>query len=202
VKPVTQPVASNSTADGIPRLGGLIVPADCRDCDGMGYHDDDPGQLCASCRGTGEHHDIPNAYGQLGVTTVYVYLDGEDTSAQPRKLVRLKTSTCETALTLEGAERLASRLHSAVYDVRRKEKERVFANELANGERPLELVRDQLGPLAFNCLTRTGVLTIERAAAMTDTELLAIVNLGVVSLERIRAVVGRSCRPGQAEGAR
>ncbi len=195
MKPVTrQPAASNSTADGIPRLAGLIVPTDRQDR--VGYHDEDTEQLC----GTGEHRGIPDAYGQLGVTALYVDRDGEDTSAEPRKLIHLETFTCEIELTLEGAERLASRLRSAVYDVRREEEERAFRNALASGERPLESVRDQLGERAFNCLAREGVLTIERAAAMTDAELLAVVHLGFGTLERIRAVVGRSCRPGQPGG--
>jgi hypothetical protein len=201
VKSVTQqPAASNSTADGIPGLASVIVPTDCQDCDGMGYHEEDSEQLCASCRGTGEHCGIPDAYGQLGVTAVYVDLDAQDTSTEPRKLVHLETFTCETALTLEGTEQLASRLHSAVYDVRREEKERAFTNALASGERSLESVREQLGERAINCLAREGVLTIERAAAMTDAELLAIVNLGLGTLERIRAVVGHGCRPGQPGG--
>jgi hypothetical protein len=142
---------------------------------------------------------IPDAYDQPGVTALYANLDAQDTSAEPRKLIHLETFACEIKLTLDGAERLASRLHSAVYDVRCEEKERALTSALANGEHPLESVRDQLGALEFNCLAHEGVLTIEQAASMTDAELLAIVHLDLGTLQRIRAVVGRSCPPAHGE---
>lgn len=202
MKPVTQQTAAASPTADTPPRPGLILPTDCPDCHGMGYPDDIPEHPCASCRGTGKYSGIPNAYGEPGVTAISVANDGQDTSADPRKLVRLETFACEIPLTLEGAEQLASRLYNAVYGVRHDDKERAFRAALANSERPLESVRDQLGPRAFNCLAREGVLTIERAAAMTDAELLCIVNLGFGTLQRIRAVVGRSSRPRQTEGDR
>jgi hypothetical protein len=156
-----------------------------------GNPDEDPEQPFASWETTG----IPDAYGQPGVTSISVERDGQDTRDKPRKLVRLETFACEIPLTLAGAEQLASRLYDAVYEVRRTERERARTNALASGEKPLESVRDALGTRAYYCLARAGVLTAEQAAAMTDAELLCIVNLGIGTLQRIREVVGRSHPP-------
>ena len=160
-----------------------------------GNSDEDPEQPCASSATTG----IPDAYGQPGVTSISVESDDQDTSAKPRKLVRLETFACEIPLTLDGAEQLASRLHDAVYEVRRTERNRARTSALGSGEKPLESVRDALGTRAYYCLARSGVLTVEQAAGMTDAELLCIVNLGIGTLQRIREVVGRS-HPPAAEG--
>jgi hypothetical protein len=192
----TAPASPTQTPAGPPAPPPIpMAPEHCPDCEGFGYHDAEHLHRCGRCGGTGEYNGIPDARGRLGIISIHLGIDGLQLTEDPRKVVHLETRTGDTALTLDGTEKLASRLYELVAGARKEEKEHAFAAALANGERPLESVRDQLGERAFNCLAREGVLTIERAAAMPDAELLCIVNLGFGTLERIRAVVGRGCRP-------
>lgn len=175
----------------------------CPACGASGLDRQDPDECCTLCEGTGKYTGIPDAWGEYGVDAVYLDTDGEPDSetGQPRALVRINTFSCDTTLTLDGAEELTRRVFRVVDSVRHQAKERAARDALAAGERSLELVRDELGPRAYNCLARGGVLTIEQAARMSDKELLAIVNLGVAALERIRTVTGRD-EPAPENAAR
>jgi predicted flap endonuclease-1-like 5' DNA nuclease len=173
----------------------------CPPCDATGYDAQSPDECCSRCHGTGDYSGIPDAWGQYGVEAVYLETDRETTSDEPRRLVRLDTFTCETALTAAGAEELIARLYDAAREMSSQEAESALAKALARGERRLHSIREELGPRAFNCLARDGVLTIEQAAAMTDEEMLRIVNLGVTTLAHIRSVVARARRPDTGEAA-
>lgn len=186
--------ARRITPKSTPQRTSDEVAEDCPWCSGSGYDEQSPDACCSHCDGTGDYSGIPDAWDKYGIDAVYLDTDSETTSVDPRGLVRLDTFTCQTALTLEGAEELISRLYRAVREIDRQAAESALANALASGERPLNSIRQELGPRAFNCLARQGVLTIEQAAAMTDEEMLCIVNLGVTTLERIRSVVGCSPR--------
>lgn len=161
---------------------------ECPACEGSGKDPEDETKDCRSCDGTGDYPGIANAWGQYGVSSVYIDTDGEDKSADPRKLVCMDTFMCETTLTPEGAIELADRLHARAGEIRDEQKagERKDA-ELA-GEHFLETVRDRLGERAFNCLRRSGVWSIEGVRRLSDAELLAIPNLGDGTLARIREV--------------
>jgi hypothetical protein len=191
-RPTTPNNTPEQTSDELLLRTAAVVTEDCPSCGGSGYDEQSPDECCSRCHGTGDYSGIPDAWGKYGVDAVYLDTDRETASVDPRGLVRLDTFTCETALTLEGAEELISRLYRAVREIDRQAAESALANALASGARPLNSIREELGPRAFNCLARQGVLTIEQAAAMTDEEMLCIVNLGVTTLERIRSVVGRS----------
>ncbi|HEY3944420.1 MAG TPA: DNA-directed RNA polymerase subunit alpha C-terminal domain-containing protein [Solirubrobacteraceae bacterium] len=172
----------------------------CPECQETGYELDDRGETCDRCGGTGEYTGILDKYGNHGVNTVY----GETRYAGPGvdpRVVYMETSGFRTALTIAGVEELISRLYDAVREHRRREANCALTAALAAGERPLERVREQLGARAFNCLGREGVFTIEHAARMSDKELLAIVNLGDSTLQKIRAVVGHSSQPGTSKAS-
>lgn len=188
----------NSAGPPTPRP---MAPYYCDACGGAGRNEEHPVQVCSRYEGTRTYKGVADAWDRLGVTAVYVDIDRLDLGDEPRQLVRLETFDTDTALTVDGAEKLASRLYGVVFRLRGEAKQRDFAAALANGERPLESVREQLGARAYNCLGREGILTIERAAAMSDGELLAIMHLGLGTLERIRSVVGRvrSPLPPEAE---
>lgn len=164
----------------------------CPACGASGFDRTDPDERCTLCYGTGEYSGIPDAWGEYGVDAVYAETEPDSETGEVRTLVRINTFSCDTTLTLDGAEEFARRVFGVVDDVRHQAKERALRDALAAGERRLELVRDELGSRAFNCLARGGVLTIEQAARMSDRELLAILNLGVAALERIRAVIPES----------
>jgi Bacterial RNA polymerase, alpha chain C terminal domain len=190
-----RPAATNNVkqAGRLAQEKALAAYDGCPACNATGYDDGD--ECCPRCHGTGEYSGIPDAWGRYGVEDVYLATDSETTSEQPGRLVRLATSSCETALTVKGAEDLAARLHAAVRELTRQEAEANLAAALARGEQRLQSIREELGARAFNCLAREGVLTIEQAAAMTDEEMLGIVNLGVSTLEHIRVVVAHASRP-------
>lgn len=166
----------------------------CLTCAGSGFRASSAHEFCLDCGGTGNYGGILNAWGQRGIDAVGVEPDRQDTSLDPRCLVRLDTFTCETMLTINGAKALIAQLHRVIDDLQRAQTNQAFAAAIAAGEEPLKTVRDQLGAWAFNCLARSGVLTVEQAAAMSDKELLAIANLGSATLRRIRAVVGTGTR--------
>jgi len=135
---------------------------------------------------------IPNAWGQYGVSAIYVDVDAEDKSEEPRKLVCMDTAMCETALSVTGARELIERLYAAVSEIEHGDEAKAHADALAAGEHFLEDVRDELGPSAFNSLRRGKVLTIEQVQRLSDAELLAIPNLGAVRLARVREVCGQA----------
>jgi predicted flap endonuclease-1-like 5' DNA nuclease len=173
---------------------GAAASEGCPECSASGYDEHDPDESCSRCNGTGEYTGIPDAWGEYGVDAVYLAVDDSNES-ESRQLVRVDTYSCETALTLEAAEELASRLYRVAREARGEAENSALAIALAAGQRRLTSIRDELGPRAFNCLARSGVMTVEQAAGMSDEELLRIVNLGVGTLERIRGVVGRDYRP-------
>ncbi len=192
------PVAPSNPERSQTVTSAVAASEGCPACDATGY-DEQTDECCPQCHGTGAYSGIPDASGRYGVDAVYVETDQE--TSDPRRLVCLHTFTSETALTGEGAEELIARLCQAVREIGLQDAEAALAAALAAGERPLQSIRDELGPRAFNCLARHGVLTIEQAAARTDEELLCIVNLGVTSLERIRSVVGHTPGPEASDPA-
>jgi hypothetical protein len=197
----SRPAANKDATRSGDRARGREAVAASEGCpagDAVGY--DAGEECCPRCHGTGEYSGISDAWGRYGVEDVYLETDSE-TSEEPRRLVRLDTFSCETALTVEGAEELAARLYAAVRELTRQETEAKLAAALASGERRLQSIREELGPRAFNCLARDGVLTIEQAAAMSDEEMLEIVNLGVSTLAHIRAVVEHASRPDSGAAA-
>lgn len=125
----------------------------------------------------GDHDEIANAFGQSGVTAIYVDETEPEMEFPARKVVCIDTAMCETALTPDAAEELIRRLTMAISEAR-------------NGETPLIAQRHTLGARAYNCLGQAHVRTVEAAARMTDAELLSLHNFGAGSLERVRAVVG------------
>lgn len=161
---------------------------ECPACEGSGKDLEDETKDCRSCEGTGDYPGIANAWGQYGVSDIYIDTDGEDKSENPRKLVCMDTFMCETTMTPEGARELANRLYARADEIRDEQEagERKDA-ELA-GEHFLETVQDALEPRAFNCLRRSGIWSIEGVRRMSDAELLAIPNLGKTTLARIREV--------------
>jgi hypothetical protein len=161
---------------------------ECPACEGSGKDPEDETKDCRSCDGTGDYPGVANAWGQFGVSSVYVDTDGEDESENPRELVCIDTFMCETTLTVAGAEKLIDRLYDAVQKIRGRAIGDEHIRAQLAGEQFLEEVAEKLEPRAFNCLRRSGVWTVEGARRMSDAELLAIPNLGVTTLARIREV--------------
>jgi hypothetical protein len=197
----SRPAATNNAKQRQSAQKNAVAASEgCPACDGMGYGEGDD-ESSPRCHGTGEYSGIPDARGNYGVEDVYLETDSETTDGEPRRLVRVDTFSCETTLTVKGAEELAARLYAAVREQAGHEAETKLAVALARGERRLHCIREELGPRAFNCLAREGVLTIVQAVAMSDEEMLAIVNLGVSTLAHIRAVVERASRPDAGAAA-
>jgi hypothetical protein len=173
--------------ESLPALG-----YECPACEGSGKDPEDETKDCRSCDGTGDYSGIANAWGQYGVSSVYVDTDGEDASENPRKLVCMDTFVCETTMTPEGAIDLAGRLYARADEIRDEIRDEQKAGERKDavlaGEHFLETVQDALEPRAFNCLRRSGIWSIEGVRRMSDAELLAIPNLGKTTLARIREV--------------
>lgn len=150
----------------------------CPACDGSKVDPEDESIPCRSCGGTGEYPGIANAWGQYGVSSVYVDTDGEDDSETPRRLVCIDTFMCETALTPNGARELVRRLEAAITEAR--------------GENDsITDLKDELGAMAHNCLGRAGLRTVGAVASASDEELLALPGFGVGCLAQTRRVIPR-----------